>query len=87
MSRRVSMQLKIRQMQNMRGIICSANQVISVRFFQFHVLHTELAYPQLRLLSILLWIWREIPCVDLILADLHLVNILHLCYLSQITDQ
>jgi len=67
--------------QNMTEIGSNMNQVISVWLFQLHVLEAELTDPQLGLLAILLRIWREIPSVNLILADLHLVYVLHLCYL------
>ena len=53
--------------------------MITVRLFQLHVLQTELANPQLCLLAVLLRIRREIPSVDLVLTDLNLIDVLHLC--------
>ena len=42
--------------------------VVLVALLQSHVLQTILAYPQLSLFAILLWIGREVPSVNLVPA-------------------
>lgn len=48
-----------------------------------HVFKTVLADPQLGLLAIVLWKWREVPGIDLKVSYLDLVHILHFGDLRQ----
>ena len=43
---------------------------------QFHVLQAILAHPQLGLLAVLIRVRREVPRVNLVLANLDFVNVL-----------
>ena len=60
--------------------------MVSVGLFQPHVLEAVLADPQFGLLAILFRIWREIPSIDLVFADLYFVNVLHLGDLKHTED-
>ena len=52
--------------------------MISVRLRQSHVLETKLADVEHRLSAVVLGVRGEVPRVNLVTTDLHLVNVLDL---------
>ena len=57
--------------------------MVPIRDFPFHVLEAILTCPQLVLLSVLIRIWRVIPCVYLKPTYLDHVNIFDFCHLIE----
>ena len=56
--------------------------MVSVGLLQSHILQAVFTDPKLRLLTIFFRKWRKVPGIYLILANLDLVYILHLCDLT-----
>lgn len=57
--------------------------MIAVSFLKLHVFQAVFAHPELRLLSIILWEGREVPCINLVIADVNLVHVFHFCDLRK----
>lgn len=57
--------------------VVNTDQVIPEGLLILHVLKTILANPQLGLLAVILWKWREVPGVNLKVPYLDFVHILH----------
>lgn len=65
-----------------KNITVRTDQVVSECLLILHILQAIFTYPELRLFPIILGEGREVPCINLKVANLDLVHIFYFCYLK-----